>query len=261
MNVGETTTLSKKEIFLISLAVVTIAIVELFFALYLAAYGIIAALASITAFYLVISISKLGQSTTKFVETICLILTYVLLVSSLPWFFLRQDLLLPAVYIIFIVLCVWHIWNSDLKFKDIGIKPAALKYMALCSIIGLATGTVEYLILRPAPAYPSFSLGYFFQQLFYMVAFVGLGEELLFRGILMTNIKKLFNNYYVTSLLSSAIFAIMHFTWRSVPEIIFVFLAGNLLAFFFARTKSLLPSIMLHAFNNVILVAVLPFLF
>jgi hypothetical protein len=260
MNVSETTPINKKELVLISLTIINIAVVELFFASYLAAYGIISALASITIFYLIISIAKLGHFTVEFVETTCLLLTYVLLVSSLPWFFIRQDMLLPAVYLVLIVLCLWYIWNSNLKLKYIGIKPAALKYIALCSVIGIITGTVEYQILRPAPAYPSFSISYFLQQLFYMVAFVGLGEELLFRGILVTNIKRLFNNYYVTSLLSSTIFAIMHFTWRSVPELIFVFLTGNLLVFFFERTKSILPSIMLHAINNVVLVAVLPFL-
>ena len=56
------------------------------------------------------------------------------------------------------------------------------------------------------------------------------------------------------------LFAVMHLTWRSVPELGFVFIAGLVLGAFYLRTKSLVGPIIVHGVNNVMLVAVLPYL-
>jgi hypothetical protein len=96
--------------------------------------------------------------------------------------------------------------------------------------------------------------------MFYMVFFVGLGEELLFRGLIQRNLGALFGwkwGLVGTSLL----FSIMHLTWRSVPELLFVFVAGMVFGIFYIRTGSLLSSIMIHGVNNAFLVAVCPYVF
>jgi membrane protease YdiL (CAAX protease family) len=53
----------------------------------------------------------------------------------------------------------------------------------------------------------------------------------------------------------------MHLTWRSVPELGFVFIAGLILGALYLKTKSLVAPIIAHGINNVILVAVLPYVF
>ena len=244
---------------LLSLAITALAGTELLFALGESAYGILASLASVTILYLVISFAKVGSTSKEVIEVICLLLTYVLLISSLPWFFLSQDLLLPAVYFILIVLCLLYVRNARVGLERLGLRSASVKVAVPCCVLGVATGAIEYEILRPAPAVPAFSAGYFLQTALYMVVFVGLGEELLFRGILLTSLEKLMSPRWAL-VVHSAVFAILHFTWRSVPEVVFVFFAGMILGWVFQRTKSLLPSIIIHAANNVKLVAVLPFL-
>lgn len=52
----------------------------------------------------------------------------------------------------------------------------------------------------------------------------------------------------------------MHFTWRSVPELGFVFGAGLILGYFYLKTGNLIGPIALHGFSNIILVGVLPYL-
>ena len=68
-------------------------------------YGIILALFLALIIYMVIPVVRLEQSFTDCVESLVLIPLYILLTSSLPWFFLSQELLLPAVYSTILALC------------------------------------------------------------------------------------------------------------------------------------------------------------
>ena len=60
-------------------------------------YGIILAMFLALIIYMVIPVVRLEQSFTDCVESLVLIPLYILLTSSLPCFFLSQELLLPAV--------------------------------------------------------------------------------------------------------------------------------------------------------------------
>ncbi len=53
----------------------------------------------------------------------------------------------------------------------------------------------------------------------------------------------------------------MHLTWRSIPELVFVFLAGIILGVLYLKTKSLVAPIIAHGVNNVIMVSILPYIF
>jgi membrane protease YdiL (CAAX protease family) len=53
---------------------------------------------------------------------------------------------------------------------------------------------------------------------------------------------------------------VMHLTWRSIPELFFVFLASLILGYIYHKTKSLVGPIMMHGTGNVILVAIMPYL-
>jgi len=55
-------------------------------------------------------------------------------------------------------------------------------------------------------------------------------------------------------------FAVMHLTWRSIPEVVFVFCVGLLLGYLYYKTKSLVAPIVIHGVGNVTLVAVMPYL-
>jgi hypothetical protein len=94
----------------------------------------------------------------------------------------------------------------------------------------------------------------------YMTLFVGLGEELLFRGIIQRDLQDIFGKH-TGLIIASYLFGIMHLTWRSVPELFFAFLAGMLLGYIYNRTNSLIGPIFLHGVNNTVLVGVLPYLF
>jgi len=234
---------------------------EYIFAYQNVAYGIVMALALAIVIYILLSSLHLERRIVICAESLTLIPLYILFTSSLPWFFIDQQYLLPAVYSCVLGLCLWHIYQNNLSPKKLFNfrKEKLVKYLAIGFAIGIPLGTIEYLILRPAPAFSSFEVKYLFRDMVYMWCFVGLGEELLFRGLIQTDLTKAFG-WRWGLLGASMLFSVMHLTWRSIPELGFVFLAGLVLGALYWRTKSLVAPTIAHGVNNVILVSVLPYL-
>lgn len=257
---GRKTAFFWQVLFIVDILVAT-TISEYIFAYYNVAYGIIIALALTIIIYLAISLLKLNHEIVNAGESLALIPLYILFTASLPWFFISQQYLLPAVYSLIIGLCLWHVYQKGLNLKEIfGFTREKLpRYILIGLNIGVPLGTVEYLILRPAAAFPSFQVQYLLRDAVYMIGFVGLGEELLFRGLIQRDLTKAFG--FKWGLFgASFMFAVMHLTWRSLPELGFVFIAALVLGFLYYKTKSLTAPIIAHGVNNIMLVAVLPYL-
>jgi membrane protease YdiL (CAAX protease family) len=223
-------------------------------------YGIILALFLALIIYMVIPVVRLEQSFTDCVESLVLIPLYILLTSSLPWFFLSQELLLPAVYSTILALCAWHIYRKNISLRDIGFsRDRVLRHVLIGVLVGVPLGVGEYFIITPAAAFPTFEIKYLMRDLAYMVIFVGLGEELLFRGLVQRDMTNLLG--WKWGLLgASLMFGVMHLTWRSIPELGFTSLAGVLLGYLYYRTRSLTSPIVAHGIGNTVLVAVMPYL-
>jgi hypothetical protein len=117
----------------------------------------------------------------------------------------------------------------------------------------------EYFIITPAAAFPTFEIKYLVRDLVYMVVFVGLGEELLFRGLVQRDMMNLLG--WKWGLLgASLMFMVMHLTWRSIPELGFTFGAGLIFGYLYYKTRSLTAPIIAHGIGNTVLVAVMPYL-
>jgi len=251
----------KGQLWLILGILAAITVSEYLFAYTDAAYGIGVALFLALGIYVTVSVMNLNQLVSACAESLALIPLYILFTSSLPWFFISQQYLLPAVYSIIIGLCLWHIYQNKLSIARImNLKRSGLvRNIALGLGIGMTLGTMEYFILRPAPSFPTFEFRYLFRDTIYMLLFVGFGEELLFRGLIQVDLMKVFGSSWGL-VLAAAMFAVMHLTWRSIPELFFVFAAGLILGYVYWKTKSLAMPIIIHAANNVMLVAILPYL-
>ncbi len=233
---------------------------EWVFAYYDVAYGIILALFLALIIYMVIPIARMGQLFTDSAESLVLIPLYILFTSSLPWFFLGQEWLIPAVYSTVIALCAWHIYRKDISLRDIGFKQEGLlKYILIGLLLGIPLGVVEYFIITPPAAFPTFEIKYLMRDLVYMVFFVGLGEELLFRGLIQRDMMNLLG--WKWGLLgASLMFGVMHLTWRSIPELGFTMFAGLVFGYIYYRTRSLTAPIIAHGIGNTVLVAIMPYL-
>ncbi|MDW8061860.1 MAG: CPBP family intramembrane glutamic endopeptidase [Nitrososphaerota archaeon] len=248
------------ELSLLTTAIVSLTFTEYSFAFLDPALGIFSALISVTILYLALSLFRGIRSIVReTVEVICLIQLYILLISSLPWFFISQSLLIPATYSILLALCLWYVKGSSITSEELGFKSASSRYVILAFTVGIPLGTVEFLILRPPPPTPTFSIPYLLEMALYMFLFVGFGEELLFRGILMTNLEK-YMNPRLALILQSLIFAILHITWRSLTQIFFVFIAGLIFGLLFKMSRSLIPPTIAHGVGNIMLINILPFM-
>ena len=134
---------------------------EWVFAYHDVAYGIILALLLALIIYMVIPIAKIGQAFTDCAESLVLIPLYILFTSSLPWFFLSQEWLLPVVYSAVLALCAWHIYRKNLGLKEIGFSRVRLpKYILIGFLVGIPLGVGEYFIITPAAAFPTFEIKY-----------------------------------------------------------------------------------------------------
>ena len=255
-----TATVSRWQWLFLVAIVAAISITEWIFAYQNVAYGIGLALFVAMGIYLMISVMHLSQPTTDCAESLALIPLYILFTSSLPWFFVNQQYLLPAVYSTILALCLWHIYQKKLNFSELGFKKNKwLKYILLGIIIGIPVGIAEYFILYPAPVFPTFEVKYLLRDMVYMFVFVGIGEELLFRGLIQKDLTNALGWKWGV-FLASLMFAVMHLTWRSIPELFLVFFAGLILGYIYHKTKSLVGPIIMHGTGNVILVAVMPYL-
>ncbi len=250
------------QVLFIIIILLAITICEWVFAYQNVAYGIVIALALSIMIYTLLSLLHFDWRIVNCTESLTLVPLYILFTASLPWFFIEQQYLLPAVYSCVLGLCLWHIYRKELSLRKLfGFnKEKLLKHSLVGLVIGIPLGTMEYFILRPAAAFPAFEVKYLLRDMAYMILFVGLAEELLFRGLIQQDLTVAFG--WKWALLATAIlFAVMHLTWRSIPELGFVFLAGLILGGLYLKTKSLLAPILTHGVNNVMLVAIMPYLF
>jgi len=244
-------------IFLIFVAITAL---EYMFVYVNVGYGIILSLFLAITIYVIVSIPKEGTDITVAAESLALIPLYILFTSSLPWYFLKQSYLLPAVYSIVLALCFWHVLEKDISLTKMGfVKNNFIKFVIAGVFIGVSTGSIEFVILNPEPTFPSFEVHHVLTDLIYMTFFVALGEEMLFRGIIQTDLQRALGKR-TGLLLASFLFGIMHMSWRSPEELVFAFLSGYLLGYIYNRTNSLIMPISLHGINNTVLVGILPYI-
>ena len=224
------------------------------------AYGVTLALISILAIYSLIAVFKVTEPLSDALENISLLFLYIMLASALPWFYFRQDLLIPGVYSIVLALCFLRIYSRNLSFESLGfVRKKAVRDSLIGLTLGIFLGAIEYFILKPAAATPSFSYAYLLQTVVYMFFFVGLGEEVLFRALIQNSVVSMIGAL-PGIFWSGVIFGMMHTVWRSVPELFFTFTAGIIFGIFYHRTGSLVGPVFLHGINNVMLLAVMPYL-
>jgi membrane protease YdiL (CAAX protease family) len=241
-------------------ALALIAVVEMVFVYGSAAVSAILALLLALGLAGAAAVLPVRTAVARCLEALALVPLYILLTASLPWFFLDRQLWLPVIYALVLVLCLWHLqgrYVSIVRLLGLHLGRRGLARAALLGLaIGIPSGTVEYIVL-PQPAVPVLDAATLLRDVVYMLFFVGLGEELLFRGIIQRELTEAIG-WKWGLFLASLLFSIMHLTWRSAPELVFTFLAGAFFGYLYRRTGNLAACTVYHAVNNVMLVAIAP---
>jgi membrane protease YdiL (CAAX protease family) len=140
----------------------------------------------------------------------------------------------------------------------LGLKWRALPWQFVIALTGIAFGLIEYLILRPQPLVAEFSWRQILLPALILLIFTGFLEEFIFRGVIqyssLRNLGRL-GLFYV-----AAIFAVLHFGYRSVLDVVFVFGVALFFGYVTLRTGSILGTAVSHGLTNITLFLVFPFL-
>jgi membrane protease YdiL (CAAX protease family) len=75
----------------------------------------------------------------------------------------------------------------------------------------------------------------------------GITEELIFRGYLVPRLELLFKNKFMPVIISAFMFAVMHYKYRSMSELIFTFAFGILFATHYQKYRNIKILMITHA--------------
>jgi hypothetical protein len=145
---------------------------------------------------------------------------------------------------------------SGLNASTLGLNFGSLPVQLLVGASGVLLGFVEYLILRPAPIIPEFSLQAFWLPALILLVFTGFLEELIFRGLMQYTALRCLGRLGL--IFVSLVFAALHIGYRSLPDVVFVFLAATFFALVVRRTGSLLGVSLAHGLTNITLFLIFP---
>lgn len=174
--------------------------------------------------------------------------------ESVLWFVsVSYLLLLMAIGVfLFVERAAWTPKSLGLTVEGLGVYvPAA---------VGLAfvLAVIEFGILGHQQWIPSLTAPNLFYLSVSMIFFVGLGEELMFRGLIQTRLERLFG-LRAGLLFTSLVFGVMHGVWNNGLELVFTFSVGLMFGYLFQRTRSLPFVAVLHGTEDIFLFGLLPF--
>ena len=176
--------------------------------------------------------------------------------SPFPIGLLGSAAFLPAVYTLIMGGVVAYLWFRGISLEKIGFGRGLVRlaFQVLAGVgVGAVLGLVEYFILRPKPIeMGSNMVSNIFYLVVVMIVFVGLTEELLFRGLLQSYMVDLMPKWQAVHL-TSLIFALFHIGWLNPMEVLFAYSAGTVFGYLLIKTSGLTAPVVAHGFGNIVL--------
>jgi len=145
---------------------------------------------------------------------------------------------------------------TQLRGRRIGWSWKTWPLQMLIGLSGFALGYVEFQILKPGPLAAYMTWVDILTAALILLIFTGVLEEYIFRGLLQSasmQIMGTFGLYYIAIL-----FAVLHFGYHSLIDVIFVLLVGLLFGFCVWKTHSLIGASLAHGIANISLYVFFP---
>jgi membrane protease YdiL (CAAX protease family) len=155
---------------------------------------------------------------------------------------------------------MYFLWKKDLKttLKSLGI-PGNMKSNILYTIAGFIAIFATLFILGYILTY----LGLNDQKnimdivnmlpaylLVMAVVFAPIGEELLFRALLINKIRERTGSTIAAIIIAAAVFAMLHISYGSIVELTGAFAIAVILGIVYVKSKSIIPPIVIHIIFN-----------
>ncbi|MBE2235252.1 MAG: CPBP family intramembrane metalloprotease [Anaerolinea sp.] len=182
------------------------------------------------------------------------LMSFSLPLASFPqvaWYFIVSLPLFVAAWLVMRVL--------GYSRRDIGLRVGPLPLQLLIALTGLTFGYVEYRILAPAPLAAAFTWQKLWLPALILLVSTGFLEELIFRGLMQRAAVQTLGQG-VGVLYVSLVFAVLHAGYKSLLDVVFVFVVALFFGWIVARTRSLLGVTLAHGLTNIMLFLVMPYL-
>jgi membrane protease YdiL (CAAX protease family)/LysM repeat protein len=147
---------------------------------------------------------------------------------------------------------------ADITNKMQGFTLRAIPAQVMISLTGVGLGYLEFLILRPQPLIAEFTLQQIWIPALILLIFTGFLEEWIFRGLMQYTALRIFGRsgfIYV-----AAVFAVLHLGYKSLLDVLFVFVVALFFGWVVLKTGSILGATLAHGLTNIGLFLVFPFL-
>lgn len=181
-----------------------------------------------------------------------------LLSLSLPLPRMPQVAWYPAVALPLLLAAWLVIRQTRVTRRQIGLTLDNIPLQLGLSLTGLALGTLEYMILRPAPLPEVAILSGFLLAALSLFIFTGFSEELIFRGLMQSLALPVLARWALIYV--SLLFGLLHIGHLAWVDIVFVALVGLLFAQIVRWSGSIFGVSLAHGLTNITLFLVLPVL-
>jgi len=141
--------------------------------------------------------------------------------------------------------------------EQLGLTIRKIPTQFLVTLTGFAFGIAEYYILRPEPLIASPTWQSMLSAGLILLVCTGFAEELIFRGVIQRAAVQALGRFGL--LYVALLFAILHIGYRSVADMILVFVVALLFGWVAEATWSLLGISLSHGLTNIVLFLVMPF--
>jgi membrane protease YdiL (CAAX protease family) len=148
--------------------------------------------------------------------------------------------------------------SLEISRKDAGLGWGRWPLVQIgVALSGLLIGYVEYQILRPAPLIDALTWDAVWFPALALLICTGFSEELIYRGIIQRAAVEVFGRLGV--LYTAFLYAMLHMGFRSLENVLFVFLVGLWFGWVVHKTHNIWGVTFAHGLTNIVLFLVLPF--
>jgi len=200
------------------------------------------------------SILRLNPDLRYALQTSGLMFASRLVFIPFPPDYLKSSIFLPSAYALIIALVIAFLVVKRISLKTVGLTTgpySILRQIGIGGSVGLVSGLVEYFVLKPSPIKLA---GDQLQMILYVVivmtVFVGLGEEMLFRGLVQQSYQKVLPAWSAI-VMASIQFAVMHLSSLNPLELLFTYGMGVFFGYSFWKTRSLVVPVTAHSLGNI----------
>jgi len=166
----------------------------------------------------------------------------------------------PIIYTPLLVAIIVVVRILGYKRREVGLFFNLSPVQFAVGLSGLLFAVVEYLILKPELVISELTWQSVWLPALIFLVFTGFVEEFMFRGVLQRAAAGAFREWWGI-IYVSLLFAAMHMGYKSLIDVIFVFLVALFFGWVVKKTGSLFGVTLAHGITNIGLYLILPALF